>query len=154
MGQQCSLTSKSSMSSVPIANLWAVLTNMVLYNLFGIFLVVRVAGWKKLLGMWPICFFLRKGEKRISRRSCTANILQKSMQEALGLLPATTSVLSYLNSTAIYAHKEKKPPTYLFIFLQILQNFIWNPPLSQNEQNYKCLLSPPLSLWHIHLAYL
>lgn len=82
------------MNLVPVANLWAVLSIMVFHSLFGVFLVVRVAGWKQLLGMWPISFFLRKGGKR--RRSSTAKILQKSMQEALGSLSVATSVLSYL----------------------------------------------------------
>jgi len=64
------------MSSGPITSLWAVLTNMVLYSLFDVFLVVRVPGWKQLLGMWPISFFVRKDGKRICRRSSAAKILQ------------------------------------------------------------------------------
>lgn len=48
------------MSWVSVAILWAVLTNTVLHNLFDVFLVVKVAGWKKLLGMWPTSFFSKK----------------------------------------------------------------------------------------------
>lgn len=71
---------------------------------------------------------LRKGGKSICGRSCTVKILKNSIQEVLGLLSATTSLLSHLNSTGIYLHglkREKKNTTpYLFILLQILQTFI------------------------------
>lgn len=109
-GQQCSVTSRVSVRWVPVTNLWAALTNMVLYNIFGGFLVVRVAVWKKVLDIWHFFFFffLIEGGKRICGRSSIAKILHKSIQEALGFLSATASVVHYLNSTAIYFHRLKR----------------------------------------------